>query len=155
MRMSAGIRLVLIALLAAASAFTGMPANASGNVLGGGTAVFSPGLTSVGAAQTFVLDTIGVGTANGQTGEFKCDVTGDDTIGTVAQGSGGFSGTCTTPCGAGSVVASYTRTADVIAFNGGISSGCLAGSNIGGTCTLFPDTLPPLTSFVVLCSLSF
>lgn len=147
------IRMGLIAVVAGAAAFTAMPANAgSGDHIAiAGTGTISPGLTQTGGPQTFSFAGNGGGTAFGQSGQFSCSVNGNDTIGTTTSGSGGFSGSCNTPCGTVGVSGNYTRTAGVVSVGGNITSGCLSPHTFNGSCAFTPTSGPTVVSYAVTC----
>ena len=156
MSRSSKVRLFLIAVATGAAVLGTLPANAGVNdrVAIAGTGGISPGLTTgigSGSTQTFTFDGTGAGAVSGQIGTYRCSVTGNDTIGTVQQGTGGFSGTCTTPCGTVGVSGSYVRTLLVVTATGTITSGCLTGLSFSGNCSFTPTSATPITSYEVNC----
>ncbi|MDQ1685449.1 MAG: hypothetical protein QOC82_2186 [Frankiaceae bacterium] len=159
MKFSAKVRLGLVAVVAAASAVTMVPANAATGdaavIAGSGT--ISPGLTLAGGAQTFTFSGTGAGTVAGMNGQATCDVTGDDTIGTYSQGAGSFHGSCNTPCGTVGVAGTYTRTGSVVSGGGAATSGCgsiTVGYSLSLHCVFNPTSGPTVTSYALVCTLN-
>jgi hypothetical protein len=154
MRITAKSRLVLVSLVAVVSAFTVGPATAAtGDVALAGTGTISPGLTTTPTPQSFTFSATGDGLVGVQGGAFSCAVSGNDNIGTLAQGAGSITGSCNTPCGTVGTDGTFTRTGYVIRWNSQVTSGCLSGSSFDGSCTLVPTSLPPLVSYLVFCDL--
>jgi hypothetical protein len=158
MGVSARIRVVLTGVVVAASAFAMLPANAvseAGFTIAG-TGAISPGLTVAGGAQSFTFSGTGGGagtdnTGTPQAGAISCSVSGNDTIGTLSQGSGNFSGSCNTPCGTNGVSGSFTRNGGSVTANGDITSGCFGPWTITIICTFGPTSPPPVISFALHC----
>jgi len=160
MRIPARIRLVLIALVASASALTVLPASAEVDATIAGTGTISPGLTQAGGPQTYTFSGTGGGagvdnTGTPQAGTFSCAVSGDDTIGTLTSGAGSFSGSCNTPCGTNGVSGSYTRTLSAVSADGSVTSGCFSGSTISIKCHFQATAAPPVVSFSLVCVITW
>jgi len=159
MKFSSKVRLGLIGLVAAASAFAAMPANAAGGLTITGTGGISPGLTQAGGAQTYTFSGTGGGagvdnTGTPQAGTFTCTLSGDDTIGTLTSGAGSINGSCNTPCGTVGVSGSYTRTGGTVTAGGSITSGCFSGESFSADCSFTPTSPPPVVSYVVHCEVT-
>lgn len=132
-----------------------------------GNGTISPGLSLVSRQQTVALSATGdVIPAPGQlgvNGPLSCNVTGDDTIGTVVDGSGSFSGSCTTPCGTIGVSGKYSRTLAILSVSGSFASPCflINAMTFDGKCVIVPTGLgdgsvfsfapPPVTAFDIGC----
>jgi hypothetical protein len=149
MKIRARIRSALVALLAAVSAFAALPASAASTA--GSTSSNVPSLSD---AQTFWFSGSGAGSVHGQTGIYGCYVNGDDTVGTITQGSGGFSGTCNTPCGTVGVSGGYTRTAALVSLSGITTSGCLSEAFFSGECLFVPTSGLRVTSYALSCEVN-
>jgi len=155
------IRLGVVALLAAASTFLAVPANAVGAVTIAGTGGISPGLTQAGGAQTYTFSGTGGGVAtdssgNLQAGTYSCSLSGDDVIGTLTVGAGSLGGTCNTPCGSVGVSGSYIRTYAVVTANGRTNIGdCFSGNPFTVVCAFPPTSPPPVVSYAVTCVVTF
>jgi hypothetical protein len=160
MKFSSKIRLGLIGVVAAASAFAALPANAQGGLTIAGTGTISPGLTQTGDPTnhyTFSGTGGGVATDNSgtpQAGTFSCTVTGTDTIGSLSAGAGSLDGSCNTPCGTVGVSGSYTRTGPAVTADGSITSGCFSGQLFSVKCTFAPTSPPPVISYTVQCAVT-
>ncbi|MDQ1686469.1 MAG: hypothetical protein QOC82_3206 [Frankiaceae bacterium] len=156
MTISGRIRSSLIAFVASASALAAVPVSAAPSGLAvNGAGTPTPALAITGGAQTFSFSGNGAGTVRGQTGAYSCSVNGNDTIGTITDGAGGFSGTCNTPCGTVGVSGGYVRTAGVVNVMASTTTGCLAGATINGDCGFLPTSGPTVTSYALACELSF
>jgi len=155
MRISAQIRRLLVVVVAAASTFTAVPANAesTGAIALAGTGSFSPGLTRFGGAQTFAFNGSGaLSTAQPPTaGAYQCNAAGYDP---PAGATGYIDGGCTTPCGGMSFSASLVSQDVEMAVSGSVTGGCLAGSSIAGDCAFTPTALT-ISGFTMVCDLNF
>jgi hypothetical protein len=131
------------------------PAATSDGVVIVGTGTISPGLTQAGGWQTFTFSGSGAGNVRGWSGSYNCGVDGNDTIGTTIRGSGDFSGSCDTPCGNVGVTGTFNRgAASVVSLSAVLTSGCLAGPTISGTCSMIPTSGPTVTSYTMVCRLA-
>ncbi|MDQ1698793.1 MAG: hypothetical protein QOG34_656 [Frankiaceae bacterium] len=157
MKLSAKIRLGMVAAIAGAVTCFVVPASAlTGEFFTlTGTGTISPGLTLTGGAQTWSFSGNGAIVHHNAIGAISCTWNGDDTIGTTTQGSGNFSGTCNTPCGPSGVSGSFTRTVDGVAVQGAFTSGCLAPSSFHGECGHAPTSAPAVTSYAAECYFQF
>jgi len=127
-----------------------------GNVALAGNGTIWPGLTTGGGPpQTFNLAATGFGFAGGEVGQFNCAFAGNDNIGSITQGAGSLSGSCSTPCGTISVGANYTRDVGLATVSGSVTAGCLAPSSFTGACDFVPTSPPPVTNFSLTCDLAF
>ena len=157
MKIAPRMRRLLIALVAAASAFVTTPANAAtGTAAVAGTGSFSPGLNPVPGPQTMTFGVSGAIATTGNPGVYTCSAWGGDS--TVPPGypqTGGFIGSCTTPCGDVTISASYTRADLQLALAGSVTSGCLAPSRFAGDCPIIPTTAPETTSYATVCDFNF
>jgi len=151
---------MLVVVVAAASAFTAIPANAelTGVIALAGTGSFSPGLVAVNSQpQTFSFNGSGALTTAqpGTAGVYQCNTGGYDSIGSLTQGAGGFSGSCSTPCGTVAISSSFVREFGEAAVSGTVTSGCLAPSSFAGDCGFTPTNAPSATTYAVVCDINF
>jgi hypothetical protein len=136
-----------------------IPAVSLGGMSIAGTGTVSPGLTQAGdPGQTFTFGGSGAVATTTQHDTINCNVTGNDTIGSWNQGSGGFSGNCTgSGGGSSSVTGTYTRIGSAVTVsitatktNAGGFSGALNGS-----CGFSPSNVDPntqrITGFTLTC----
>jgi len=145
------VRLGLAAVALGAIGVAALPASAStGAAVISGSGTITPGLTVSGGPQTFSFDGSGQAATDSYQGAFSCHVDGDDSIGTLAQGSGGFSGTCSTTGGSEPVSGSYTRAGGVVTLNGSIGPGQVSGA-FTGACTFEATNAPTVTTYSVQC----
>lgn len=156
MRISTRIGRMLVVVVAAASAFTTVPANAepTGVIALAGTGSFSPGLVTVGTQpQTFALSASGaLSTADPATaGHYQCFANG---YAPPAGATGGIEGGCTTPCGAIGLSASLVSEGVEMAVSGSVTSGCLGGSSFAGDCAFAPAVVT-IGTFTMVCDLNF
>lgn len=150
MKGSTKVRLGLASVGVAAVALAAMPANAStGYAVINGNGSLSTALTPTGPNPlTFTFGGSGVAVTTTYQGTFSCAVHGDDSVGTITQGTGSFSGSCT----AGTsepVSGTYTRVGSVVTLSGNIGPGPVTGSFTGG-CT-FEVTDTTADTFGVQC----
>lgn len=153
MRRSRKLGMALLAVMLGATTFVALPANATTGfitIAGGGT--ISPGLTTTGSPQTFSFNGSGDAATDTYQGSFSCTVNGNDTIGTIAQGSGAFTGNCVAGSTTEPVSGTYSRITDAILIDGNIGPGPLSGS-LTGTCSFEATSAPTVTSYDVQCHL--
>jgi len=151
MKRSFKVRLGLVAVVTGVAALAALPASASvGAVELTGAGTISPGLVITGSqAQTFTVNASGVAATDTFQGSISCTWNGNDTIGSISQGSGSFTGTCTVGSTTESVSASYTRTGTAMVVNGSFSGGPITGG-FGAGCKVVWTGFPP-THFNIHC----
>jgi hypothetical protein len=142
-----GVATVGLGVLAIAA----LPASASsGAATISGSGGISPGLTTTGGPQTFSFSGSGTAATDTYQGAFSCTVNGNDTIGTVQQGSGGFTGSCTAGATTEPVSGTYVRVGAAVNLSGSIGPGPVSGT-FTGACTFEAGGLPPVVAFQVQC----
>lgn len=160
MKGSTKVRLAMTGMALGAVAVAALPASAdtgTGSIAGTGT--ISPGLTQAGdPGQSFTFGGSGAGATTTQHDTISCTVTGNDTIGSWAQGSGSFNGECTGSSGGASTVSgNYTRTGAVVTLAGTAVASNSQGftGHFNGDCEFTPTNIDPttalITSFAVVC----
>jgi len=162
MKRSTKVRLGMAGMALGIVAVAALPANAAQSTGAGtivGTGTISPGLTQTGdPSNTFTFGGSGAVVTDTAQGLINCTVSGNDTIGSWAQGAGNFNGTCSGAVSA-SVSGSYTRTGAVVTLSGtavgtGISGVFGAACVFGPTnvsVTTGPPTVVKITSYGVVC----
>jgi len=144
----------LAALATGTVVFAAQPATAStgfATIAGGGT--ISPGLTVGGGSQTFSFNGSGTAVTDTYTGSFSCTVNGNDILGTLAEGSGSFTGNCIAGATTEPVSGTYLRVGGALHLNGNIGPGPINGS-FTGACTFEATATPTVTSYDVQCHLA-
>lgn len=153
MRYSVKSRLLIGAVGAlGALAFAAAPASAApGSFTLAGSGTYSPGLTLAGnAGQTLTYSGSGYGTSGTYIGPINCTWTGFDAVGSLSQGTGSFSGTCTTLTGTESVSGNYARSFNAVTIDGRIGPAPFIGSYTA-TCAWAAGP-PPSTSYQQNCT---
>lgn len=151
MKGSVKVRMGLVVAGIGAVAVAALPASAStgaATIAGGGT--ISPGLTVGGGAQTFSFNGSGTAATDSYQGSFSCTVNGNDSIGTIAQGAGSFTGNCVAGTTTEPVTGSYTRVGGAVKLDGTIGPGPVSGT-FTGACTFEATSAPTVTSYDVQC----
>jgi hypothetical protein len=152
MTWSSKSRLVTASLVVGAFAWAVVPASAapgSFTLTGGGT--YSPGLTLPGASpQTLTYSGSGYGTSGTYIGPISCTWTGFDAIGSLSQGAGSFSGTCTTLAGTENLTGNYARTGGAVSIDGRIGPAPFVGT-FTASCVFAPGP-PPSTAYQEGCT---
>jgi len=150
MRHATKLRLGVAAVAIGAVTFAALPANAStGFFTLSGSGTISPGLTTVPTAQTWTFAGSGVAVTDTYVGTINCTLTGNDTIGTVAQSQGTFSGTCVT-AGAEPFSGAFTRVGETETVSGYIGPGAITGT-VTGRCDWEPTSAPTVTTSQQQC----
>lgn len=151
MKIRAAIRVGMAAAVFLATLLTATPANATTGVLSmNGSGTISPGAWLFGEPQTFTFSGSGVVTSDIVQSVVNCSWSGNDTVGTVSQGSGGFTGSCTDWVGTVVVKGTYTRVLNTIHISVAATGGGLDG-NWDGVCQWEPTSLTPATSYTDQC----
>ena len=134
------------------SVIVAAPANANAVTAMAGFGGISPGLTNAGGAQTFFFTGSGEAVLNNLLpSAIICNISGDDTIGTLTSGSGSLSGTCTTTEGIASVSSgTYERTGATVTVDAFATGGGLNGF-FTGVCSFEPTSPPPVVSYAAQC----
>jgi len=152
MKRSAKVRMALVGAAVAATTLAVQPASAStGSMTMTGSGVSSPGLGLSTPPQTFTFSGFGAAATNTYQGSMNCTWNGWDAIGTIAQSSGSFSGTCTFGTTTEPVSGTYTRNGFVKTVSGTIGPGPVTGS-FTGVCTWEPTSAPTATSYDEQCN---
>lgn len=154
------VRLGLAVAALGTVAVAALPASAAtqGNASIAGTGTISPGLLPTGTnPQTFDFSGTGTLATTDTTinGVLNCAVSGDDSIGTYAQGSGSFNGSCSTSGGSSTVTGNYDRSGGHVTVTG-TATGAFSGS-FSGHCAFNPTGVgvgvpPTITAFSVTCT---
>ncbi|MBV9369934.1 MAG: hypothetical protein JO074_08895 [Frankiales bacterium] len=146
------VRLALVSVAVGAVAWAAVPANAAPGtftVTGGGT--ISPGLQlAAPGSQSFTFSGSGYGTSGTYLGPISCTWSGNDTVGTLAQGAGSFSGTCTPLAGTEPITGTYSRSLGSVTMSGRIGPAPFVG-NFTAACVFAPGP-PPSTAYQESCT---
>jgi hypothetical protein len=149
-----GLGVAMLAFAGPASATTG-----GGAASGSGT-IF-PGLTQAGSpgqSVTFSGTVVGAGNPTSATGVYRCGTTDtNDTIGSLAAGSGGGTLTCvgtTLASGTSAGPFTYTRTGSAVVVKGTLAGGPVPGA-FTAACIFEPTSPPPITTYQLQCAFEF
>lgn len=151
------VRIGLLVTALGAVMLAALPAGATtGAASLTGTGTISPGLTETGGAQSFTYSGTGVIAADTSQGLLSCTWTGNDSIGTLEQGAGSLSGSCSTPQGSATLSGSYVRTGVVVTIDGswvgaGVAGLFTAGCTFTGTTIAVPPIPPSIKGFALWC----
>jgi hypothetical protein len=154
MKRSLKVRLAIAAVAVGAVAVAAQPASAdTGTATIAGTGAFAVGLGVSGPPQGFTFNGQGAVVANTVQSVMICALNGYDTIGSLAAGSGAFTGTCDMTTGRAFINGVFTRAGTFVTVNG-IANGAVTGT-FNGSCVFSP--LPGVTTdpLVVVAAAGF